>query len=90
MKKKEYGRKRPLSDLRLYSNFYLNCYGPKVNLCATRFNIQEFYLLPTKHIYVFWKDLRTNTDYVPTQQVVVALIILIWNVSCACTSGNSK
>jgi len=62
-----------------------------VNLCATRFNIQEFYVLPTKHIsYVSCKDLRTNTDYVPTQQEVVAFIIRVRNVSCAGTRGNCK
>jgi len=61
-----------------------------VNLCATRFNTQEFYVPPTKHIYVFCKDLRTNTDYVPTQLEVAAFIIRIRNVFCAGTRGNVK
>jgi len=30
-------------------------------------NIQQFYVLPTQHIYVFCVDLRTNGDYFPTQ-----------------------
>jgi hypothetical protein len=28
-----------------------------------QFNIQQFYVLPTQCIYVFWVDLRTNSDY---------------------------
>ena len=28
-----------------------------------QFNIQQFYVLPTQHIYVFYVDLRTNSDY---------------------------
>jgi len=30
-------------------------------------NIQQFYVLPTQCIYVFCVDLRTNSDYFPTQ-----------------------
>jgi len=29
------------------------------------FNIQQFYVLPTQCIYVFYVDLRTNSDYFP-------------------------
>jgi len=61
-----------------------------LNFCATGFNIQEFHLLSTKHIYGFCKDLRTNSDYVPTQQVVVALIIRIRAVSFPGMGGNSE
>jgi len=32
-----------------------------------QFNIQQFYVLPSQCIYVFCVDLRTNSDYVPTQ-----------------------
>ena len=32
-----------------------------------QFNIQQFYVLPTPCIYVFFVDLRTNSDYFPTQ-----------------------
>ena len=28
-----------------------------------QFNIQEFYVLPTQCIYVFYVDLRTNSDF---------------------------
>ena len=38
-----------------------------VTICTTRFNIQQFYVLPTYRIYVFCKDLRTNSDYFPIQ-----------------------
>ena len=30
-------------------------------------NIQKFHVLPTLCIYVFCVDLRTNSDYFPTQ-----------------------
>jgi len=36
-------------------------------LCTERFSIQKFYVLPTHCIYVFCVDLRTNSDYFPTQ-----------------------
>jgi len=32
-----------------------------------QFNIQQSYVLPTQCIYVFCVDLRTNSDYFPTQ-----------------------
>jgi len=32
-----------------------------------QFNIQQFYVLPTQCIYVFCVDLRTNSNYFPTQ-----------------------
>jgi hypothetical protein len=35
------------------------------NVCATRFNINKFYVLPTQCIYVFDMDIRTNGDYFP-------------------------
>jgi len=49
--------------------------GEKVNLSywqrrrspVVRFNIQQFYVLPTQCIYVFCVDLRTNNDYFPIQ-----------------------
>ena len=31
------------------------------------FNIQQFYVLPTRCIYVFCVDLRTNSHYFPIQ-----------------------
>ena len=30
-----------------------------------QFNIQQFYVLPTQCIYVFFVDLRKNSDYFP-------------------------
>jgi hypothetical protein len=36
-------------------------------LYTNRFNIQQFYVLPTQCIYVFCVDLRTNSDYFPIQ-----------------------
>jgi len=32
-----------------------------------QFNIQQFYVLPTRCIYVFCVDLRTKSDYFPIQ-----------------------
>ena len=32
-----------------------------------QFNIQQFYVLPTQHTYVFCVDIRTNSDYFPIQ-----------------------
>jgi len=34
---------------------------------TARFNIQQFYVLPTQRVYVFCVDLRTNSDYFPIQ-----------------------
>jgi len=44
-------------DLPLYSGYSM----------YRQFNIQQFYILPTQCIYVFCMDLRTNSDYFPTQ-----------------------
>ena len=38
-----------------------------VAICTARFNIQQFYFLPTQCIYAFCVDLRTNSDYFPIQ-----------------------
>jgi len=32
-----------------------------------QFDIQQFYVLPTQCIYVFYADFRTDSDYLPTQ-----------------------
>ena len=32
-----------------------------------QFNIQQFYVLPTQCIYVFYVDMRINSDYFPIQ-----------------------
>jgi hypothetical protein len=36
-------------------------------LCTARFNFQKLHVLRTHCIYVFCVDLRTNSDYFPTQ-----------------------
>jgi hypothetical protein len=36
-----------------------------VTIRTTRFSIRELYFPPIQHIYVFYVDLRTNTDYFP-------------------------
>jgi hypothetical protein len=36
-------------------------------VCTARFKIHKFYVLPTQRVYVFCVDLRTNSDYFPTQ-----------------------
>ena len=38
-----------------------------VTIRTTRFDIQKLYVLPAECIYVFCKDLRTNSDYFPIQ-----------------------
>ena len=38
-----------------------------VTICTTKFNTQKLHVLPTKCIYVFCVDLRTNSDYFPIQ-----------------------
>jgi hypothetical protein len=41
--------------------------SPVVTICTTRFNIQQFYILPTQCIYAFCVDLRTNSGYFSIQ-----------------------
>jgi hypothetical protein len=41
--------------------------GAVFTLCTTRFNIQQFYVLPTRCIYVFFIDFGTNSDYFTIQ-----------------------
>ena len=40
---------------------------PSGNYMYRKFNIDKIYVLPTQLIYVFWVDLRTNSDYFPIQ-----------------------
>jgi len=47
--------------------WHLTLWTPVVTICTARFNIQQFYVLPTQCIYVFCVDLRTNSDYFPIQ-----------------------
>jgi hypothetical protein len=41
--------------------------GTVATICTTRFNTQQFYVLPTQCIYVFCVNLRTNSDYFSIQ-----------------------
>ena len=45
----------------------INSLKPSGHYMYPEFNIQQFYVLPTQCIYVFWVDLRTNRDYFPIQ-----------------------
>ena len=47
--------------------FSVNPLKPSGHYMYRQFNIQQFYVLPTLCIYVFCVDLRTNSDYFPTQ-----------------------
>jgi hypothetical protein len=47
-----------------FASAYGVLYSP---LHTARFNIQQFYVLPTQCIYVFCVDLKTNSDYFPIQ-----------------------
>jgi len=38
-----------------------------------QFNIRKFYVLPTQCIYVFFVDLRTNSDYFPIHHQLTGL-----------------
>jgi len=38
-----------------------------VTLCTAKFIFQKFYVPPTQYIYVFYTDLRTDTDIFPVQ-----------------------
>jgi len=38
-----------------------------ISVCIATLNIQQFYVLPTHCIYVFFVNLRTNSDYFPIQ-----------------------
>ena len=40
---------------------------PSGHYMYRQFNIQQFYVLPTQCIYVFYTDLRTNSYYFPIQ-----------------------
>jgi hypothetical protein len=48
----------------LHQNF-LTLYSPVFTLFTISFNIQQFYVLPTQCIYVFYMDLGTNSNYFP-------------------------
>jgi len=41
-----------------------------VIICTSRFNIQQFFVLPSQCLYVFCLDLRTNSYYFPIQHLL--------------------
>jgi len=38
---------------------------------VTRFNIHKSHILPTQCVYVFYVDLRTNSDYLSIQRQLI-------------------
>jgi len=54
-------------ELTGFYNRDLTLCSPAVTTCTSRFNIQQFYFLPTQCIYVLRVDLRTNSDYFSIQ-----------------------
>jgi hypothetical protein len=48
-----------------HSGHYM--YRTVVTISTASFSLQNFYVLPIQCIYVFCVDLRTNSDYFPTQ-----------------------
>jgi hypothetical protein len=51
----------------VHGNDGINHLKPVVIICTTRFNIKKLYIASTHCIYVFFTDLKTNSDYFPTQ-----------------------
>jgi len=47
--------------------FTVNLAKNTAYLMYRQFNIQQFHVLPTQCIYVFYLYLRTNSDYFPIQ-----------------------
>jgi len=47
--------------------FYKRDLNSSGHYMYSQFNIDQFYLLPTQCICAFCVDLRTNSDYFPTQ-----------------------
>ena len=48
-------------------NYPFDPLKPSGHYMYHQFNIQQLYVLPTQCIYVFYMDLRTNSDYFPIQ-----------------------
>jgi len=45
----------------------MNPLKPSGHYMYRQFNIQQFYVLPTQCIYLFYVSLRTNSNYFPIQ-----------------------
>jgi len=58
----------PLKLRQFISQGSIKPLSPVVTICTTRFNIRQFYVLPTQCMYVFCVDLRTKSDYFPIQR----------------------
>jgi hypothetical protein len=58
----------------------LAIYSLAVTTYATRFNIQQFYVLPAQCIYVFRVDLGVNSDYFPFQ--IINWLLFITKTGC--------
>jgi len=54
--------------------FSFKLYSPVVTICTTSLNIQHFYVIPTQRIYVFYMDLRTDSDYFRTHYYLTGSI----------------
>lgn len=52
----------------------INLYGPLVTICTARFNMQEFYALPTECIYLF--------DYFPAFITQMELVYCTLQTEC--------
>jgi len=63
----EYSEFDPGPAFASWRNSVLTFWCQVVTIRTIRFNIEQFYVLPTQCIYVFCVDLRTNSDYFPIQ-----------------------
>jgi hypothetical protein len=50
-------------------------------LCAARFNVHKFYVLPTQCVCVFCMDLRTNSDYWHLYVLVGLISVWPWDLA---------
>jgi len=51
----------------LFPLYFTTPLKPSGHYMYRQINVQQFYVLPTQCIYVFCVDLRTDSDYFPTQ-----------------------
>ena len=56
-----------INILLVYIKYKIIPLQPSGHYMYHQFNIQQFYVLPTHCIYVFYVDLRTNSHYFPIQ-----------------------
>jgi len=53
---------------------FFKLYSSVVTICTTSLNFQQLHVLPTQCIYVFYMDLRTNSDCFHTQYYLTGFI----------------